>query len=207
MLGLIQPLIFLWYSLSFSVSVYIYIYIYIYCYPQEDCFVLSELFSVAWHAGRSKPGSKPVQLYVRLSFRPPSGPRRLREFLRCLFSNSSLCLHFLYPIGYQSALFFRRAFHYASGGRQFLRQSAQPPWGRRGNIKQFCSAHFKQIFLLTALCSKLLSQKPKNIMTVVVTGSCERQLAFGLFWMDMVNSMDFRESSKDIYQVSAHHDI
>ena len=44
-----------------------YIYIYIYCHPQTDCFVLSELFSVARHAGRSKPGSKPVQLYVRLS--------------------------------------------------------------------------------------------------------------------------------------------
>ena len=46
------------------------VYIYIYCHPQTDCFVLSELFSVARHAGRSKPGSKPVQLYVRLSFRP-----------------------------------------------------------------------------------------------------------------------------------------
>ena len=34
---------------------------------------------------------------------------------------------FLYPIGYQSAQFFRRALHYASGGRQFLRQWAQPP--------------------------------------------------------------------------------
>ena len=49
-----------------------YIYIYIYCHPQTDCFVLSELFSVVRHAGRSKPGSKPVQLYVRLSFRPLS---------------------------------------------------------------------------------------------------------------------------------------
>ena len=46
------------------------IHIYIYCHPQKDFFVLSELFSVARHAGRSKPGSKPVQLYVRLSFRP-----------------------------------------------------------------------------------------------------------------------------------------
>ena len=44
--------------------------IYIYCHPQTDCFVLSELFSVARHAGCSKPGSKPVQLYVRLSFGP-----------------------------------------------------------------------------------------------------------------------------------------
>ena len=49
---------------------YIYIYIYIYCHPQTDCFVLSELFSVARLAGHSKPGLKPVQLYVRLGFRP-----------------------------------------------------------------------------------------------------------------------------------------
>ena len=47
-----------------------YIYIYIYCHSHTDCFVLSELFSVARHAGRSKPGSKPIQLYVRLSLRP-----------------------------------------------------------------------------------------------------------------------------------------
>ena len=44
-------------------------YIYTYCHPLTDCFVLSELFSVAKHAGRSKPGSKPVQFYVRLSFK------------------------------------------------------------------------------------------------------------------------------------------
>ena len=42
--------------------------IYIYCHPQTDCFVLSELFSVARPAGRSKPGSKPVQLYDRQRF-------------------------------------------------------------------------------------------------------------------------------------------
>ena len=36
----------------------------IYCHPQTDCFVLSELFSVARHAGRLKPGSKPVQLFI-----------------------------------------------------------------------------------------------------------------------------------------------
>ena len=48
----------------------VYIYIYIYCHPQTDCFVLSELFSVARHVERSKPRSKPIQLYVRLSFRP-----------------------------------------------------------------------------------------------------------------------------------------
>ena len=49
---------------------FFFIYIYIYSHPQTDCFVLSELFSVARHAGRSKLGSKPVQLYVRLCFRP-----------------------------------------------------------------------------------------------------------------------------------------
>ena len=38
-----------------------YIYIYIYSHAQTDCFVLSELFSVARHVGRSKPGSKPVE--------------------------------------------------------------------------------------------------------------------------------------------------
>ena len=53
-----------------TIFVCLYIYIYIYSHPQSHCFVLSELFSVARHAGRSKPGSKPVQLYVRLSFRP-----------------------------------------------------------------------------------------------------------------------------------------
>ena len=45
-----------WYqlSLSLSLSLYIYIYIYIciciYCHPQTDCFVLSQLFSMAIHA-------------------------------------------------------------------------------------------------------------------------------------------------------------
>ena len=47
-----------------------YIHKHIYCHPQPDYFVLSELFSVARYAGGSKPGSKPVQLYVRLSLRP-----------------------------------------------------------------------------------------------------------------------------------------
>ena len=37
----------------------------VYCHPQTDCFVLSELFSVARHAGCSKPGSTPVHLYFR----------------------------------------------------------------------------------------------------------------------------------------------
>ena len=112
------------------------IYIYIYSHPQTDCFVLSEHFSVARHIGHSKPGSKPIQLYVRLSLRPFGQQAYhvwLKEFLRYLCSNSSsssVCLFtFLYPIGYQSAQFFWRALYYASGNRKLLRQSAQPPWG------------------------------------------------------------------------------
>ncbi len=50
----------------------IYIYIYIYSHPQTDCFVVSQLFSVARHVGRLKLGSKPTQLYVRLSILPLS---------------------------------------------------------------------------------------------------------------------------------------
>ena len=47
-----------------------WVFFYMYSHPQTDCFGLSELFSVARRAGRSKPGLKPVQLYVRLCFRP-----------------------------------------------------------------------------------------------------------------------------------------
>ena len=38
----------------------------IYRHPQTDCFVVSQLFSVARHVGRLKLGSKPAQLYVDL---------------------------------------------------------------------------------------------------------------------------------------------
>ena len=41
-----------------------------YSYQQTDCFVVSQLFSVARCVGRLKLGSKPDQLYVRLSIRP-----------------------------------------------------------------------------------------------------------------------------------------
>ena len=44
----------------------------IYCHPQTDCFILSELFSVARHAGRSKPGWKPIQLiYIYMKEKTP----------------------------------------------------------------------------------------------------------------------------------------
>ena len=35
-----------------------------------DCFVVSQVFSVARHAGRLKLGSKPTQLFVRLCILP-----------------------------------------------------------------------------------------------------------------------------------------
>ena len=108
---------------------------YIYSHPQRDCFVLSEHFSVAKHVGRSKPGSKPIQLYVRLSLRPLGHQGYhvwLRELLRYLCSNSSSRLFtFLYPIGYQSAQFFQRALHYANGGRKFLSPECSTPMGER----------------------------------------------------------------------------
>ena len=112
-----------------------YIHIYIYSHPQTDCFILSELFSVARHAGRSKPGSKPVQLYARLCYRPLGhqadhvGKGNFKVFLFLETAAAAFVYIFLYPIGYQSAQFFRRASHYSNGGRQFLRQRVQPPWG------------------------------------------------------------------------------
>ena len=69
----------------------------IYFHPLTDCFILSELFSLARHIGRSKPGSKPIQLYIRLSVKPLSQQAYhvwLREFLRCYVVTAAVCLHF-----------------------------------------------------------------------------------------------------------------
>ena len=55
------------YSLQLYLYIYIYIYIYIFCHPQAECFIVSQLFSVASHIGRFKLGLKPAQLYVRFS--------------------------------------------------------------------------------------------------------------------------------------------
>ena len=56
------------------VCVYIYIYIYIFIdfHPQTDCYVVSQLFSVARYAGHFKLGSKPTHLNIRLSILPLS---------------------------------------------------------------------------------------------------------------------------------------
>ena len=69
-------------------NIYIYIYICIYCYPHTDCFVVSQLFSVTIHVGCLKLGSKPAQLYVRLSLRP-LGQQAYHVWLRYLRRNSS----------------------------------------------------------------------------------------------------------------------
>ena len=96
-----------------------YIYIYIYCHPQKDCFVVPQLFNVARHIGRLKLGSKPAQLYVRLSIIPLSQQMyhvssRIIRYQIVAF----VCLHFI-PSG-------SRKF-YASDSHKFLRLSAQPP--------------------------------------------------------------------------------
>ena len=49
--------------MSVCECVYIYIYIVIHC------FVVLQLFNLARHVGCSKLGTKPAQLYVRLSIR------------------------------------------------------------------------------------------------------------------------------------------
>ena len=99
-----------------------------YYHPQTDCFIVSQLFSVARHVGCLKLGSKPAQVYVRLCIIPLSPRTNLTSGIirHCViaFVSLHLCL-----IGYQSAQFIRRALHYANGSLKFLRQSAQPPWG------------------------------------------------------------------------------
>ena len=42
----------------------------IYNHIQTDCFIVSQLFSIARHVWRLKLGSKPAQLYVRHSIKP-----------------------------------------------------------------------------------------------------------------------------------------
>ena len=63
----------------------------IYYHLQTDCFVVSQHFSVARQVGRLKLGSKPAQIYVRLSKRP-LGQQAYHVWLgnyKVLCSNSS----------------------------------------------------------------------------------------------------------------------
>ena len=52
--------------------IYIYVCMYVYCHPQTECLVISQPFSVARHVEHLKLGSKPAQIYVRLSILPLS---------------------------------------------------------------------------------------------------------------------------------------
>ena len=56
----------------FNLYIYIYIYIYIYNHLQTDCFIVSQLFSVARHMIFSKLGTKPSWLICQLKILPHS---------------------------------------------------------------------------------------------------------------------------------------
>ena len=50
------------YNIYMYIYIYIYIYIYTYCHPQIDCFVVSQLFSVARNVGHFKQPSFTLDL-------------------------------------------------------------------------------------------------------------------------------------------------
>ena len=109
--------------------IYIYIYIYIYYHPRIDCFVVSQLFSVARHVWRLKLGSKPSQYYIRLSIIPLSHQaNNVCSGIKRHYIVAFVCLQFCLT-GYQSAQFIQRALHYLSGSHKFLHLSAQAQVG------------------------------------------------------------------------------
>ena len=57
----------------------LYMYINVYCHPQTVCFVISQLFRAARHAGRFKLGSQTAYLYPRLCILPLSYFDDLRQ--------------------------------------------------------------------------------------------------------------------------------
>ena len=75
-------------DLVYDKIVYIYIYIYI-CHQQTDCFVVSQLFSVAWHVGRLKLESKPAQIFI--------DRERERERDGCVFGVIAALVGYLIP--------------------------------------------------------------------------------------------------------------
>ena len=77
------------------IYIYTYIYIYIYIYQQPDSFVVSQLFSVARLTGRLKLGSRPDQLYVRLSIIPLSQQaNHVNSGIIRHYVVAFVCLHF-----------------------------------------------------------------------------------------------------------------
>ena len=86
-------------NISLWMTIYIYIYIYIYIVIHRQPFSLYQNSSVwldTYDARR--PGSKPIQLYARLSLRPLGQQAYhvwLREFLRYyVVTAAAVCLHF-----------------------------------------------------------------------------------------------------------------
>ena len=87
---------------------------YIYSHPQTDCFVVSQLISVARHTGCFKLGLKSTQLYIRLSIIPLSHHSTYinSEIIRH-YVVAFTCLYFLTE--YQCDQFLQRALHCMSG--------------------------------------------------------------------------------------------
>ena len=75
------------------------IYIYIYCHPQSDCFVVSQLFSVARHVRRFKRTMYLAQIFVRLSMLPLSHQSTyVSSGIKRHYVLVFVCLHFPYRI-------------------------------------------------------------------------------------------------------------
>ena len=71
---------YIFYGNFFFCPIYIYIYIYMHCHPQTNCFVISQLISMARHARCFKPGSKLGWLYTsRISYRTAISNHRISE--------------------------------------------------------------------------------------------------------------------------------
>ena len=75
-----------------------YIFImYVYCHPHTHCFVVSQRISVARHVGCLKLGSKPAQIYVRLSTTPLSQQvNHVSSVIIRHYVVAFVCLHFFY---------------------------------------------------------------------------------------------------------------
>ena len=112
-----------WLCIYIYIYIYIYIlYIYIYILLSKDrLFFVSQLFSVARHAGCFKLGSKPTQLYVRFSILPLSH-RQFYIFALpdtgVLYLLEKLCIMWVAAVNYfarelMTTLFIYRYRHYA----------------------------------------------------------------------------------------------
>ena len=99
----------------FYIYIYVCVCVCVYCHPRTDCFVVSQLFSVARHVGCLKLGSKPTQLYVRFSILPLSQQSTyassgiIRHYVAAF-----VCLHFALPDN-RVLNSFEELLHYASG--------------------------------------------------------------------------------------------